>query len=260
MAVTISSDTLTQLTDNLQHYNPTLNTAVEKAAGALQPLALAFLSILFLMEWLEMSKKFNVDNGGLTLEALAELGIKYLIAVTLILGGTHIVDALVWCGIALAKIINTWLPAQSFDGVVKPPSGHLGFMESALLTLFQFLAQIFVWISEMIIKILVFLRSIQLYMVKVVIPIFVVFFMSEQLKGIAIGFLKQIAAIVIQGAVLVLVVGIAPLVFSNDFANIAASGDVMTNLANYIGIIIKMFVFAFLLVGSQNKAKQWIGA
>ncbi|MCZ2363478.1 type III secretion system protein PrgH, partial [Enterococcus faecium] len=80
----IPDSTLDQLFKSLSEYNPTTNQVMEKIATVMQPLAMAIVGILFLIELGNYSKKFNHDDGGMTTEVFINIAAKYLVAWALI--------------------------------------------------------------------------------------------------------------------------------------------------------------------------------
>ncbi|WP_197724945.1 hypothetical protein [Enterococcus faecium] len=126
---------------------------------------------------------------------------------------------------------------------------------------------LFIGVASVITNILVFLRSVQLYIVKAVAPILIAFFVSEEMKSTAVGFLKQVMAFALQGALLILLIGLIPVLTTNDFLSISFSGgfwdkagEVIQCIMTYIALILKYIAIIILLIGSQNMAKRFVGA
>lgn len=263
----IDESTLNQLFKGLGDYNPVTNDIMEKIAIALQPLGLVIVGILFMIELTNYSKKLDKEDGGITGEVLANIGMKYLIASLLIMGSGYIVDSIVWFGIQISKWIHSVITVETMsDGI--PGMGKTPWWSKPIVFLFQILAYFSLWLSEMITNVLIFLRSIQLYIVKAIAPILIAFFVSDELKSIAVGFFKYVMALALQGALLVLIIGLIPILTKNDILSMApleggiweTAGAVILNIMAYIGLILKYVAVIIVLVGSQNMAKRFMGA
>lgn len=263
----ISNSTLDQLFKTLGEYNPTTNSTMEKIALVLQPLALAIVGILFMVELTNYSKKFDREDGGMTTEALLNVALKYVIAAAMIMGSGYIIDGIVWFGVQMIKWINSIITLTGTSDAI-PAIGKAPFWAKPLLFLFQIFAYIGLWLSEFVATILIFLRAVQLYIVKAIAPILIAFFVSEELRSIAIGFLKQVMAFVLQGALLVLIIGLIPVLTANDYLSFASfeggvwasAGTVVINTMIYVSLILKYIAVIIILVGSQGMAKRFIGA
>ncbi|WP_410500898.1 hypothetical protein [Enterococcus faecalis] len=133
---------------------------------------------------------------------------------------------------------------------------------------FQIFAYIALVLSSIIANILIFLRGIQLYMIKALAPLFVAFFVHDELRSIAMGYMKQIMAYALQGVLLVLLLGLIPILTANDYLSfesleggiLAGAGAIIINVMTYFNLILKYVAVIILLVGSQGFAKRLVGA
>lgn len=74
-------------------------------------------------------------------------------------------------------------------------------------------------------------------------------------------------AVVFQGAILLLILGLIPIFTANDFSSFNSldgsvwqnAGAIIKNVIEYVGLICKYVVIIILLIGSQRKAKQLMG-
>ncbi|WP_185939699.1 type IV secretion system protein, partial [Enterococcus faecalis] len=132
----------------------------------------------------------------------------------------------------------------------------------------QIFAYIALVLSSIIANILIFLRGIQLYMIKALAPLFVAFFVHDELRSIAMGYMKQIMAYALQGVLLVLLLGLIPILTANDYLSfesleggiLAGAGAIIINVMTYFNLILKYVAVIILLVGSQGFAKRLVGA
>lgn len=263
----ISKGTLDQLFQTLSKYNPVTNTAMEKIATVLQPVGLAILSILFLLELLNYSKKFDSEEGGMTANIYLTIGLKYFIAMVLIMTSSMIVDGIVWIGIQTGQWINSIVAITGKDDVI-PPLAKMKMWERIFPFFFRIFAYLAMIISGWLANIIIFLRGLELYIIKAIAPILVAFFVHDELRSITIGFFKYIMAVVLQGALLVLILGLIPILTANDFSAFTPldgsllenAGAALKNIFDYVVIIAKYVVVMILIIGSQRKAKQFMGA
>ncbi|MGH2233637.1 type IV secretion system protein, partial [Enterococcus faecalis] len=58
---------------------------------------------------------------------------------------------------------------------------------------------------------------VQLYMIKALATLFVAFFDHDELRPIAMGYMKQIMAYALQGGLLVLLMGLIPILTANHY-------------------------------------------
>lgn len=262
----ISEETLDQLFKSLKEYNPTTNAVMEKIALAMQLFGMVIVLILFLIELQDTSRKLNRDEGGMTTELFLNIGAKYLVAWACIMMSSQLVDGILWFFIQMAKWIHSLLPLGTQNEII-PKMVKASWFQRVILFLFQTLAYIAIAIASFTTKILIFLRSIQLYILKALAPVLIAFFVSEEMKQTAMGWLKQVLAYALQGALLILIIGLIPIITKNDFLSTSLSGPiwenagkVVMNILTYFTLILKYFVIIFLLIGSQNLAKRLIGA
>lgn len=258
---------LNDLFQDLGEYNPITNEMMQKISIVLQPLGLAIVGVLFLTELSNYSKKFEGESGGLTNEVLLELGLKYLIATILIMSSGLIIDGILWFGIQMSKWINSVITVSPQTETI-PPMEKAAWWQKPLVFLFQIFAYVALWLSVVIMEVLVFLRALQFYIVKAIAPILLAFSVSDELKSISMNFFKQVMALVLQGALLVLIVGLIPILTANDFLSFSSIDGslwdslkgVMQNILIYCSLILKYVVVIILLIGSQGMAKKFMGA
>lgn len=263
----IPKSVLDQLFQTLSEYNPATNLVMDNISKVMQPLGVFIVGVLFLIELSNYSKQFDKEDGGITIHTLANIGMKYLIAALLIMSSGLIIDAIMWFGIQMGKWINSAITESGTSDVI-PSIGKAKWWQKPLLFLFEFGAYFCLGLSSFITTVLIFLRSIQLYIVKAIAPILIAFFVSEEFKPIAVGFLKHVMALVLQGALLVLIIGLIPILTANDYLSfvtgdggfLSGAGAVIINIFDYVTLIVKYVVIIIVLVGSQGMAKRFVGA
>lgn len=256
----IGADTLNQVLSSLKDYNPTAYDLMNRISTALIPVAMVLLSLLLYMELAETNKRLSTEQGRLNMDIFIHVAWKYFVALALVLLSGQIIDSFMWLNSAIGRIINNTLARDvTFNFEMPTIQGRPKFIESGILHGMFGLAQMTVWLAEIVVKVLVFLRFFQLYLFQAAMPIMVSSYISEEWKSVATGFIKQFLALVIQGFLLILIVKLYSVVALDSMFEVAASGDWETNLSNAFTILLKSGVFIFTLIGSQTMAKRWMG-
>ena len=152
--------TTDQLFKSLAEYNPTTNEAMSKIAKVLVPLGIAILGILFMIELANTQKKFQSEDGGLTIELLTNIALKYVIAYVCIMGSGYIIDGIVWFTIQAAKWINSIVTATGTSEAI-PQMEKVSWWAKPIVFFFQIFAYIALVLSSIIANILIFLRGIK---------------------------------------------------------------------------------------------------
>ncbi|HEY0221626.1 hypothetical protein [Lactovum miscens] len=258
----ISQTLISQLTKGLNDYNPTVNQMVTAVASALRVLALAGLTILFLIELSGTYKKLDQDGGGLTIEVLAEIALKYLFAWILVMFSDQLIDGIAWLGAQVVRLIAGHTTINYALDTFNGTTTGMNFIEKGLFAIVELVAQMVSWLAQWIAQILVFMRSVQLYLYKAIAPIIIVFFMNDEMRSTAIGFLKQFGAIVLQAGVMLLVLAIFPSFMTSDLLSMNVSGlsQFFQDISVLVQVIVKMVILIIVLLGSQNLAKRILGA
>lgn len=104
-------------------------------------------------------------------------------------------------------------------------------------------------------------------MIKALAPLFCLF-VNDELRTIAMGYLKTIFAYALQGTILLLLLGLLPVLTVNDFLELgsfeggiwATAGTLIINVMSYIALILKYIAIILLFIGSQGLAKRLVGA
>lgn len=255
----VTTDTVRQIFKNLHDYNPVVSGVIDKVTKVLIPISLALLAILFMVEWLEFRKQLIKEGGTPTMELLANLAIKYIMAYALIMLSPYIVDAVIWLGIQISEWINSVMPSQNLKTTIPTIKGSIAWYEKPFLYVLMAIAQVVDWLGSWITSIIVYLRALTLFFYKGLAPLMVVFFMNDELRSISLGFLKQLGALVIQGSLLILIIGIYPAIVSSDFLTVSASGDFLSNVGAFFSVIGKAVIFILLIIGSQRLANKLMG-
>lgn len=239
------------LMQGLNEYAPQANALVETLAKAVMPVALVILMTLLLFEL--TSSQSRIKNGDMSQKEMIEVAITYTTAFLIMMMATYAVDAILWVVDAGIGAIDGKLPATEFKyefelGKIKGPSKWI----------MQILGGGVSFVADKTVTILVYMRFFTMYLLKAISPLMTAFFVSSQLRPIAINFLKLFAATAFQGILLLVVVRLFPVIVSDEIFK-AATGD-KNAYAVAFGSIIKGIVFIATLVQTNRMSKQLLNA
>ena len=153
------------LIKSLSSYNPTVWTYMSSITkSVMQPLGVAILSVVLILEFSKMAKKIANSGGAMTFEALAPMLISYIMVAVVITNTTVIVEAII--GIAshaieqVASIVaHGGAKYDTISGL--KGSGFIGRMIVGFFALLIWLVRI---VSAAMVNLLVSIRFIQLYL------------------------------------------------------------------------------------------------
>ena len=240
---------VSELTESLGNYNKTVNSSIGAINKSLMAIGYILVSILFLIEMLSWYRFIRNQGGEMTWKLFLEAAVKYFIAYFLVSQSGAVLNAIIWFANGVAKLIGVDFKGAGFQYVpikhgkygIRLMIDGIGFIVGAAATLS--------------LRVIVFLRFIELYFFKAIAPIIVAFWIGDNTRHIAINFLKTFGAVALQGAVIILLLAIwqgfrvdtLVQLDKDSWLGAYASGF------SYIG---KCVVFLILLIGSQRKAKQ----
>ncbi|MBF0780599.1 MULTISPECIES: type IV secretion system protein [unclassified Granulicatella] len=243
-----------ELTKTLSSYSSHANTGMSLISSALRPIAFILLGIFFLLEMNNWKKLLESRGQSITKKLFIELIIKYIFSVLFILMSDTILDALVELGTILIKIVNNAVPLQSFLYEFDPGEIN-GWIEAMIVGLFGKVIQ---FIANLILLLLIFMRFVELYILKAIAPILVAFFMSDSLRSITINFFKRYIAYVLSGMVLLVVSVVYNYLIQDDILKAvgqASGGDLGAAFAS----IAKGVMYILMIAGMTRKVKQLVG-
>lgn len=254
------------LIKSLSSYNPTVWTYMSSITkSVMQPLGVAILSVVLILEFSKMAKKIANSGGAMTFEALAPMLISYIMVAVVITNTTVIVEAII--GIAshaieqVASIVaHGGAKYDTISGL--KGSGFIGRMIVGFFALLIWLVRI---VSAAMVNLLVsirfirFIRFIQLYLMIPFAPLTIPTFLSDEWKSIGIGYLKNIMVYAVQGVLIFLIVSLVPLFESAGKIAVSNGAGVLQSLAIMFGSLIQAILLIIALVGSQRTARSILG-
>ncbi|VTS30123.1 Uncharacterised protein [Streptococcus mitis] len=242
-----------ELTSSLSSYSSATNQAVNIMADAVRPIGYILLGLFFWFEMASWSQMVKSRGGALTQKIWLEAFMKYLFAFIMISASSQICDAILELLNIIVKVIAHVTPTvkTTIDSNI---SGGKGWFEKQIIGFVGFIVG---KVSNIILGIIVFLRYLDLYMLKALAPLLVAFFMMDSLRSVTINFLKYFAASAFIGVILIVVSVVYSGLVTTDMLKVAAgsSGSWGTAFAS----IAKGVIYIFTLVGTSRKAKQLLG-
>ena len=242
-----------ELTSSLSSYSYATNQAVNIMADAVRPIGYILLGLFFWFEIVSWSQMVKSRGSSLTQKIWLEALMKYLFAFIMISASSQICDAILELLNIVVKVIAYVVPTvkTTIDSNI---SGGKGWFEKQII---EFVGFIVGKVSNIILGIIVFLRYLDLYMLKALAPLLVAFFMMDSLRSVAINFLKYFAASALIGVILIVVSIVYDSIVATDLLKVttADSGTWGTAFAS----IAKGVIYIFVMVGTGRKAKQLLG-
>lgn len=259
----VTANLYSQLTKPLDSYNSSVNDTMNAVAIAIRALAMVVLTIFVLIELGNVRKQVESEGGGMTGEIYTSLILKYIFAFILVQFSSELIDAILWVFTKVTELIYNNVTVGYKLTEIPKATHHMNFIEKGVYLMMTTISQIISWFAAWVGQILVFMRSVQMYIYKALAPIMVVFFMNDEMRSTTIGYLKQFAGIALQGALIILILAIFPVFIQSDLLfSLDTSGvsGFFQDLAVVIEVVGKDLVLVFLLFGSQNLAKRMMGA
>ncbi|CAI3312771.1 hypothetical protein [Enterococcus cecorum] len=270
-----SNEIVKQLSQSLEKYSPLAYHVMDTITISFQVIGSFILFTMFLLQLAEVNKHFQREEGGMTVEVLINIAIKYLIAWCLMMSISYILDGILWVG----GEANKWAAnAFTYADVKKASdfssllSEKISFWMKPIVFFFILITNVMMALTTLIAYLLVYLRAIQLYIYKAIGPLLVVGYMHDETKSIAINFMKSIAACVLQGILIIITLGLVAVLGAADiqlmknyspllFGANLGGGTLVISLAltKLILLIIKQGAIIFCLVGTQGLSKRLLG-
>lgn len=256
----VDLESTANLVKSLADFNPTVwsyMTAITK--GIMQPLGVAILAVVFVLEFSKMAKKIANSGGAMTFEAIAPMIVSYIMVAVMITNTTVIVEAI----IALASYVieqvaglvtNGGASYDTISGI--KGSGIVGKM---IIGFFAILIWLVRMASIMVVNILITIRFIQLYLMIPFAPVTIPAFLSDDWRSVGIGYLKNIMVYAVQGILIFLIVSLVPLFESAGKIAVSNGAGVMESLAIMFGGLVQAILLIIALVGSQRTARSILG-
>lgn len=256
----VDLESTADLVKSLAEYNPTVwsyMTAITK--NIMQPIGVAILAVVMILEFNKMAKKIANSGGAMTFEAIAPMIVSYIMVGVVMANTTVIVEAI----LGLASHALTQIASLVSEGGATydtlsglKGSGVVGKMIIAFFALLIWLVRM---VSAAMVNLMVTIRFIQLYLMVPFAPLTLPTFLSDDWRGVGIGYLKNIMVYGIQGIMIFLIVSLSPLFESAGKIAVSSGAGSGQALAIMFGGLIQAILLIIALVGSQRTARSILG-
>lgn len=256
----VDLESTADLVKSLAEYNPTVwsyMTAITK--NIMQPIGVAILAVVMILEFSKMAKKIANSGGAMTFEAIAPMIVSYIMVGVVMANTTVIVEAI----LGLASHALTQIASLVSEGGATydtlsglKGSGVIGKMIIAFFALLIWLVRM---VSAAMVNLMVTIRFIQLYLMVPFAPLTLPTFLSDDWRGVGIGYLKNIMVYGIQGIMIFLIVSLIPLFESAGKIAVSSGAGSGQALAIMFGGLIQAILLIIALVGSQRTARSILG-
>lgn len=256
----VDLESTADLVKSLAEYNPTVwsyMTAITK--NIMQPIGVAILAVVMILEFSKMAKKIANSGGAMTFEAIAPMIVSYIMVGVVMANTTVIVEAI----LGLASHALTQIASLVSEGGASydtlsglKGSGVVGKMIIAFFALLIWLVRM---VSAAMVNLMVTIRFIQLYLMVPFAPLTLPTFLSDDWRGVGIGYLKNIMVYGIQGIMIFLIVSLTPLFESAGKIAVSSGAGSGQALAIMFGGLIQAILLIIALVGSQRTARSILG-
>ncbi|HFI0363144.1 TPA: conjugal transfer protein TrbL [Streptococcus suis] len=256
----VDLESTANLVKSLADFNPTVwsyMTAITK--GIMQPLGVAILAVVLVLEFSKMAKKIANSGGAMTFEAMAPMIVSYIMVAVVITNTTVIVEAI----IAIASYVIEQVASLVTNGganydTISGIKGS-GIVGKMIIGFFAILIWLVRMASIMVVNILITIRFIQLYLMIPFAPVTIPTFLNDDWRSVGIGYLKNIMVYAVQGILIFLIVSLVPLFESAGKIAVSNGAGVMESLAIMFGGLVQVILLIIALVGSQRTARSIFG-
>ncbi|HFU4198014.1 TPA: conjugal transfer protein TrbL [Streptococcus suis] len=256
----VDLESTANLVKSLADFNPTVwsyMTAITK--GIMQPLGVAILAVVLVLEFSKMAKKIANSGGAMTFEAMAPMIVSYIMVAVVITNTTVIVEAI----IAIASYVIEQVASLVTNGganydTISGIKGS-GIVGKMIIGFFAILIWLVRMASIMVVNILITIRFIQLYLMIPFAPVTIPTFLNDDWRSVGIGYLKNIMVYAVQGILIFLIVSLVPLFESAGKIAVSNGAGVMESLAIMFGGLVQVILLIIALVGSQRTARSILG-
>ena len=256
----IDSETIRQLLSSMEQYNFQAFQFTNSVARALKVVSLVILAILMYLEMTETFRKLSSEQGQSGTELYISIGWKYLVAFSFVMLSTQIIDACLYISNASGNLLFQINTANiDFSQKIPEITGKVNWYQKMILGGMQAVSAFCLWGASITVKTLNFLRFVSLYLSRAVSCLIVASYVSETYKSVAVAFVKQFLAVMLQGILLIVVLRLYPIIASADLFEVASSGDFMKNLGIYFLFGVKNVLFIVTLIGTQTIARKMMG-
>lgn len=256
-----ATDSVVQVSPSVQ---ANINTIVDLSVKPVASVLLSLFAMMELFKWSTRADTFGISGNGVTRVELLGLS---LLKIAIIIEFIHNLENIMW-GLYEAGT-QLMISIQSAAGTINPggltsmtieqmkdlvAAQNYGVLDRILAYVGLIPVGIIISLTAIAVMVIFYGRLIEIYVMVALAPIPLSTMVHEEFSQIGKGFLKSFCAVVLQGAVIIIVLSLYSVIINEamiDQANISA---MMWGLAGY-GILLVM-----ALVGSSAMSKRILNA
>ncbi|VDG75783.1 Uncharacterised protein [Actinobaculum suis] len=243
--------------ESAYHFAQNVNTA------AVKPVAAVIVGIILVLELARISIRYTGEQKAATQVVCVAL-VKSALLIIAIQHTDLILAAMNGAGDAIIGATSDLTPAvtdQQLPESLRQAVEDTSMMDKAGLMLVLFIPWLLAAVGSIAVKIVVFIRFAELYVLSAAATLPMAFLGNPDTKSIAIGFLKRYGGVVLHGVMIVIIIAVYS---SFQFSGIDLAGLTGDNLLseltkNFGALIGGPVVFMYLLFGSGRLARSMLG-
>lgn len=232
---------------------------VEKCGRVCVNVALSLMVLFWLVSFI--FKLTEMDWKSTSIDFFVREIIKLILAKALIEMSMDLcILVFNWGGTFMASLVNTGLTSgEIFSKLdlnqMKVAFEKLSFFEQMWFKLELFAPTIILWVCGLIIEVICYGRVLQICLMTIIAPIPLSTIAGERHKHTALNFIKEYVGVVLQGAVIILILGVYKGASSWIFSSIEVIGS--WNVTWKLAMVTIVLIFSIIM--SSKLAKMFVG-
>ncbi len=230
---------------------------------AVKPIAATIVAIVLVLEFARISSRYEGDQKtGTQQVALAVM--KSAMVVLAIQNIDMLIAAINEVGdkvIAATADVTPTAQTAGLSDTVKDAVNDADVTDQVALLAILFIPWLLALVASIALKLVVFIRFAEVYILSAAATLPVAFMAHPETKTIAIGYLRKYGAVVLQGVMILVVIGIYNTfqIDAFDLSTLTAD-NLLSQIASNIGaILLGPLLFLFLIFASSRLAKALVG-
>lgn len=247
----LSEELIKQLEQGMYGYNPTVYDLMTKVSQSLTAVGVALALLFFWVDFEIQAKAF--EEAGTTPDASSygKLVMRYVLTIIVITNSGMILNFILWLAIQVTK----WSHAAVGSANINTSFGSAKGIWGHIVAMFAGIASV---VSQVVIKVLLTLRFVQMYLFKAIAPIILAFLAQKELRPNAIQFLKRFGGYALQGVVIILTVAIFSALQSAKLISLADTGTWLDKFKSMLEGIVQAVILVIAVIGTQKVAKDFL--
>ena len=247
----LSDELIKQLEQGMYGYNPVVYDLMGKVSQSLTVVGVGLAVFFFWFDFEVQARAF--EEAGTTPDAMSysKLAMKYVMTIIVIMNSGMILNFILWIAIQIIKWESSIIGSAKIDSNFESASGIWG----KIISMFAGISSI---IAQMIIKVLILLRFIQMYLFRGIAPVILAFFAQKDLRGNAIQFLKRFGGYAFQGAVIILTIAILAALQKSLIIKVDSTGTWLDSFKGVTQGIVQSVVTIVAILGTQKISKDFL--